>query len=188
MSQPVRFVLVATFDPTFDLVVLVRKEKPPWQAGKANFPGGKVEEADFIGLQGDLSTDLDAAYLRAAARKLREETGLDVSCDQLRHVATLDLYSGNQGVLFACVADVFEARKTGTEEVFFSLYSSVVEGFPMFWHEDESIPFEQQDHEILPTVYNLPWLVVMARECLLRGSPGFPVRVTELVPTPGPGK
>ena len=44
-----RYSAIAVFDKDLDHVVLIEKQKPAWQAGKANFPGGKVELQDWQG-------------------------------------------------------------------------------------------------------------------------------------------
>ena len=57
-----RYVLICCqkWDHTND-VLLVRKDKPEWQKGLLNLPGGKIEEGE---------TDIEAAE-----RELKEETG-----------------------------------------------------------------------------------------------------------------
>jgi len=42
-----RYSAVAVFSDDLERVVLIHKLKPAWQAGKANFPGGKVEAKDW---------------------------------------------------------------------------------------------------------------------------------------------
>lgn len=50
-----RYSAVALFSPNLDRVVLIHKLRPTWQAGKANFPGGKVEKGDWpLGVVFDL--------------------------------------------------------------------------------------------------------------------------------------
>jgi 8-oxo-dGTP diphosphatase len=44
-----------------DDVLLVRKDKPAWQQGKLNLPGGKIEEGE--------------SPIQAAVRELKEESG-----------------------------------------------------------------------------------------------------------------
>lgn len=51
------------FDPDFKEVMLIRKNRPEWQAGKLNGVGGHVED-----------TDHDAAH--AMSRECEEESGL----------------------------------------------------------------------------------------------------------------
>ena len=38
-----RYSAIAVFDKDLDHVVLIEKQKPAWQAGKANFPGGQEQ-------------------------------------------------------------------------------------------------------------------------------------------------
>jgi 8-oxo-dGTP pyrophosphatase MutT (NUDIX family) len=62
--KPKRFVLTFLFDPTFTKVVLIRKNKPDWMAGKLNAVGGHVEEGE--------------EFHDAAVREFVEETGLTI--------------------------------------------------------------------------------------------------------------
>lgn len=50
-------------NPDVDWVVLIDKKSPPWQAGRLNLPGGKIEPGE--------------TPVRAAIRELREETNLE---------------------------------------------------------------------------------------------------------------
>lgn len=62
--------------PAAPLVVLLRKARPAWQAGRLNGVGGKIEA-------GESPRD-------AMVREFREETGLATPGDAWRHFATLD--------------------------------------------------------------------------------------------------
>ncbi len=62
MSAPRRYVAGFVFDTSGRYVLLIRKNRPEWQAGKLNGVGGKVE-----------SCETDAAAMR---REGVEETGL----------------------------------------------------------------------------------------------------------------
>jgi 8-oxo-dGTP diphosphatase len=54
------------FSPDHSRVLLIRKNRPPWQAGKLNGVGGKIESFD----------ENPAAAIR---REFREEAGLDIA-------------------------------------------------------------------------------------------------------------
>lgn len=53
------------FNPTWERVLLIRKNRPEWQAGKLNGIGGKIEPNE--------------TPLSAMIREFKEESGLDVS-------------------------------------------------------------------------------------------------------------
>ena len=61
------------FSPDRSRVLLIRKRRPPWQAGKLNGVGGKIEPGE--------------TPPQAMGREFREEAGLDVATWQ--HVLTL---------------------------------------------------------------------------------------------------
>jgi 8-oxo-dGTP pyrophosphatase MutT (NUDIX family) len=63
--KPKRFVLAFLFDITLTKVVLIRKNKPDWMAGKFNAPGGHVEEGE--------------TFETAVDREFSEETGMIVT-------------------------------------------------------------------------------------------------------------
>lgn len=63
------------FDATLEQVLLVHKQKPDWQVGKLNGPGGKVEDGE--------------TPLQCVARECLEETCLDIPTDDWRHFATI---------------------------------------------------------------------------------------------------
>lgn len=63
------------FDPATLDVLLIRKLRPLWQAGRLNGIGGKVEEGE--------------TPIEAMVREFREETGLEVGAGEWEHLATL---------------------------------------------------------------------------------------------------
>jgi 8-oxo-dGTP pyrophosphatase MutT (NUDIX family) len=160
-----RYSCITLFDKCLEHVLLIHKLRPDWQAHKANFPGGKLEEEDLPHVEGCLSNSpsrgccritLEAdelAFLNAANRELREETGL--SGVQLHHYCTLK-YQVNQvegECRFYCgVADIFDAKTIEEERIFVAEVDDVLDGQVI---DDQACT--------LPTMDNLPWLVAMAR-------------------------
>lgn len=70
------YVLGFAFTPTFgDEVVLIRKLKPEWQAGKLNGVGGSIEEGE--------------SPSQAMAREFEEEAGLVTDPQRWRSFATM---------------------------------------------------------------------------------------------------
>jgi len=103
------YVLGFLFDTDENRVVLIRKTKPSWQAGKLNGVGGKIEG--------------DEHPKQAMQREFREETGVDIPERSTFHFATLQdnqpvRYSNKWIVYcFSCMStDSVEAVKTTTEE------------------------------------------------------------------------
>jgi 8-oxo-dGTP pyrophosphatase MutT (NUDIX family) len=71
-TTPIVYVTGFAFTPDGDSVLLIKKTKPQWQAGKLNGVGGKVEEFD---------ADLAAAMVR----EFQEETSIVTTSDQWQH-------------------------------------------------------------------------------------------------------
>ena len=93
------------FSPDRTCVLLIRKRRPAWQAGKLNGLGGKIEAGETA--------------LQAMRREFREEAGADVA--EWQHVLTLsgadDAGSGRAwaGHFFRAFGDVSAARATTDE-------------------------------------------------------------------------
>ena len=96
------YVLALLFTPDRRHVVLLRKTRPAWQAGKVNAPGGKV-------LPGETPS-------HAARRELLEETGVEV--DEWSEVLVWDDPVYRMHVLRAIDAKAGEARTSEDQEVF----------------------------------------------------------------------
>lgn len=69
-----RYVVGFLFDGAGN-VVLIQKNRPQWQAGLLNGPGGKIEDGEFPA--------------EAMRREFKEETGVDIAVDRWRLFATL---------------------------------------------------------------------------------------------------
>jgi 8-oxo-dGTP pyrophosphatase MutT (NUDIX family) len=86
-----------------DRVLLIRKNRPAWQAGLLNGPGGKVEDGE--------------APSQAVVREWREEIGQETSPSQWRLIASLtdlrDFHAGG-GTIFWFASEVrFLPRHSG---------------------------------------------------------------------------
>jgi 8-oxo-dGTP pyrophosphatase MutT (NUDIX family) len=87
------------------LVAMVSKTKPSWQAGRLNFPGGKIEPGE--------------TPRQAAIRENLEETAVPLSPEGLRPVALLVRRGRFRLYVFAGETEkVLDARACTEEEVF----------------------------------------------------------------------
>lgn len=100
-------------------VVLIRKDRPSWQAGRLNFPGGKVEE-------GERPVD-------AVRREVHEETGLDIV--GWEPVATLIGPTWNIHVYSCEVLDATIARTMESEQVLIVDMSDMYGDGYLLWTE-----------------------------------------------------
>jgi 8-oxo-dGTP diphosphatase len=95
------------FTPDRGRVLLIRKRRPAWQAGKLNGLGGKIEPGETA--------------LEAMRREFREEAGVDLA--EWQHVLTLsgadDAGSGRgwAGHFFRAFGDVDAARAITDEQL-----------------------------------------------------------------------
>ena len=69
-----RFTLGIAFD-TEENIVLIKKTKPEWQAGKFNFVGGKIEKGE--------------KPIDCINREFREETSVDIPPEKWRYVGKM---------------------------------------------------------------------------------------------------
>ena len=70
-----RYVVALLIDPDRDAVLLIRKRRPAWQAGRLNGPGGKVEPGETV--------------RAAVVRETREETRIDLPATRYDHLCDL---------------------------------------------------------------------------------------------------
>ena len=88
------------FSPDRSRVLLIRKRRPAWQAGKLNGVGGKIEPGE--------------TPAEAMRREFREEAGLDVP--HWQHVVTLTGPDW-QGHFYRAFGDVDAARPVTDEQL-----------------------------------------------------------------------
>lgn len=69
-----QYTIGALFSPGRHFVVLIKKERPEWQKGKYNLPGGHIEEGETA--------------LECVRREFIEETG--VAIDTWKHIGRID--------------------------------------------------------------------------------------------------
>ena len=99
-SQTVGYVLLIA--RVKNEVVVIRKNRPTWQAGRLNFPGGKIE--------------LHESPLEAVAREMAEETGVALAMDQLRPVALMVREGDFEVFVFAAESGEFAGAQSLTDE------------------------------------------------------------------------
>jgi 8-oxo-dGTP diphosphatase len=140
MSEQKRYVVGFMFDYNRDVVVLIKKNRPEWQAGLLNGVGGKIEPGEYAE--------------NAMAREFMEETGVqtketdwDLFCIMQSENAKIYCYRCYSGI------HTF-ATKTITDE-HIGIYD---------WRLLNNTPSHYMDsHSLrLKTVPNLMWLVPMA--------------------------
>ena len=191
----VAYSAVAVFSEDLERVVLIHKLRPAWQAGKANFPGGKVEDKDmpnaWYSLDGDDAEAFIEGYRRCAVRELQEETGLVIAAVDLKLFCTLrfrDPVTSDAAEVqfYCCRGDVEAARTMESETVFVETVANVFSGLverPIVNVKrvigrriyTDNLPSKKG---ATPTMSNLPWLTAMARQTL-QGSKAPPFVVYE---------
>lgn len=137
-----RWVVGFLFSGDGSAVVLIRKNRPEWQAGKLNGVGGKMEDGD---------RSIEEAMVRAFA----EETGWSTLPGQWHHFTTLEWEEGSVHFLRA-----FD------EEMYRAILAEVASG-DHAWPTDENIECHYVKHLPVPEVVddvtpNLRWLVPLA--------------------------
>ncbi len=87
---------------TEDSLVLVKKNRPEWQAGKYNFVGGKVEEGE--------------SPIKCVVREFFEETGVKIPANSWRSIGSLYRPRDFQVYMYVTAHKNVELVKTMTDE------------------------------------------------------------------------
>jgi 8-oxo-dGTP diphosphatase len=98
------YVLGFAFSEDKKFIVLLEKVNPPWQAGKLNAVGGKVEK-------------IDDTLKHAIEREFREETGVKISHEQWADFAILKLKDATVYCFKTFTDKINKVESTTTEEV-----------------------------------------------------------------------
>jgi len=104
-KDPVRYVVGLRFSEDRSRVVLIRKNRPDWQRGMLNGPGGRVEPGETI--------------LAGMAREFLEEAGVPTDAHEWTPTAMLSVEGDpRREIVFLCSAgDISRARTTTDEEI-----------------------------------------------------------------------
>lgn len=103
-----RYVIGFMFDETIKHVVLIRKNRPDWQAGKLNGIGGHIEPGEFP--------------IDAMVREFHEETGAKTKISTWVHVLTLRFPYAELEVFAAKDGHILSGVKSITDETVIKFY------------------------------------------------------------------
>jgi 8-oxo-dGTP pyrophosphatase MutT (NUDIX family) len=96
-----RYVVGIAFANDLRTLLLIRKNRPRWQAGLLNGAGGKVEPEED--------------YLSAMVREFKEETGLEVPAEKWHHILTCTGSDYELRFFHTATDAVYEAQTTTDE-------------------------------------------------------------------------
>ena len=141
------YVVGFIFDSDRHRVALIRKNRPPWQAGLLNGVGGKIESGE--------------SAAQAMARETREEAGYYIAPWQWKHFAELSGSNDGPGEsfrlqVFAATEDLSRLETTEGEAI------EIVHISKINWMRHEMVA-------------NLPWLIGLALDHLEDGRPAFAI-------------
>jgi 8-oxo-dGTP pyrophosphatase MutT (NUDIX family) len=71
-----RYTIGALFSPDLERVLLLQKQRPDWQKGRFNFPGGKLELGESVS--------------ECIAREFEEETGAVIPATSWHHIGRIE--------------------------------------------------------------------------------------------------
>lgn len=128
------YVVGFAFNNLYTRVLLIKKTKPKWQAGKLNGIGGKIESSELAEM--------------AMVREFQEETGVATLAGVWQHFATLTIEGekpGSHVYFFVTVLPTlaFRSAKTMTDELV--------------------VVFDMDDLPSRATIGNLNYLLPMAK-------------------------
>jgi 8-oxo-dGTP diphosphatase len=111
------------FDPTYEHVALIRKNRPAWAFGLLNGIGGKVDSLD-MGIA-------DTMY-----REFKEETGVEVTDWKQFGILTSPEHDFRIGLFAAAHPDVYNVQSVTDEEVCLQEVRHVLCALPHYYCEN----------------------------------------------------
>lgn len=133
MAETVKMVVVFIFDQDHR-VLLIRKNRPPWQKGRLNGIGGHVETTD-------------KNIYEAATRETLEESGLVIDPDEL---------------VWFCQGQGSLSSGENYEVYFFSAFGINIEDAHS--RTDEKLEIHDSKNLPADTIYNLNWMIPLAKD------------------------
>lgn len=138
-----RYVLGFLFSKNRERVVLIRKNRPVWQAGKLNGVGGHIEENEEA---------------RAAmVREFFEETGVCINPEEWEHIGKMYRNGHNE---FEC--HVYRAFSDKCHNIV-----QTTDEMPRMYTVESVIG------EFVKTISNLPWLIMLCLDQNTEGTPYY---------------
>jgi len=98
-----QYVVGIAFADDLRTILLIRKNRPAWQAGFLNGVGGKLEPGED--------------FLPAMVREFKEETGLDVPAEKWHHAVTFTGPDYELRFFYTATDAIFEAASTTDEPI-----------------------------------------------------------------------
>lgn len=138
MSTPILYVVGFCFTEDHEWVVLIKKIKPEWQAGRYNGVGGKVEPGE--------------TPHQAMSREFAEETGVGLPPEEWEHTGTMvdvnwTLY------IFRAFSDLAASAKTMEEEEVRLVHPPQVPDFDTISNLRWLVPYQLDPSVVGPTVF-----------------------------------
>ena len=128
-----KYVLGIAFDTLLEAVVLIKKNRPEWQAGKLNGVGGKVEDGE--------------SFIDAMVREFKEECGLETNPEHWVNFLTMKSNSFIVEVYKIMINDPWSVESKTDEKVVVSYVDEL---------------FLDNIHTQTEMISNIPWIISMA--------------------------
>ena len=139
----IKYTIGILFRNNFSEVALILKNRPKWQAGKYNFPGGHVEENED--------------FNDCVRREFKEECNIISRRSDWSHI----------GKIFNIIPDI-NSSENYTLEILTSIYRSDMGELKTM--EDQEVEWFKCNELPENIISNLIWLIPFAKNWLLQGN------------------